>query len=36
MKKILVAEDDREINRLIGEYLLSQSYETPGQCRAYA
>ena len=28
MKKILTAEDDREINRLICEYLASQGYET--------
>ena len=28
MKKILTAEDDREINRLICEYLSSQGYET--------
>ncbi len=28
MKKILIAEDDREINHLICEYLSSQSYET--------
>ena len=28
MKKILTAEDDREINRLISEYLSSQGYET--------
>ena len=28
MKKILTAEDDREINRLICEYLTSQGYET--------
>ena len=28
MKKILIAEDDREINRLICEYLSSQGYET--------
>ena len=28
MKKILIAEDDSEINRLICEYLSSQSYET--------
>ena len=28
MKKILTAEDDREINRLICEYLSSQGFET--------
>ena len=28
MKKILIAEDDKEINRLICEYLSSQDYET--------
>ncbi len=28
MKKILIAEDDKEINRLICEYLSSQGYET--------
>ena len=28
MKKILTAEDDREINRLICDYLSSQGYET--------
>lgn len=28
MKKILTAEDDKEINRLICEYLSSQGYET--------
>lgn len=28
MKKILTAEDDKEINRLICEYLSSQEYET--------
>ena len=28
MKKILTAEDDREINRLICEYLSSQGYDT--------
>ncbi|WP_173386137.1 response regulator transcription factor [Ruminococcus flavefaciens] len=28
MKKILTAEDDREINRLICEYLASQGYDT--------
>lgn len=28
MKKILIAEDDREINRLICDYLSSQGYET--------
>lgn len=28
MKKILTADDDREINRLICEYLSSQGYET--------
>lgn len=28
MKKILIAEDDTEINRLICEYLSSQAYET--------
>ena len=28
MKKILTAEDDKEINRLICEYLFSQGYET--------
>ena len=28
MKKILTAEDDREINRLICEYLTSQGYDT--------
>ena len=28
MKKLLIAEDDREINRLICEYLSSQGYET--------
>ena len=28
MKKILTAEDDREINRLICEFLSSQGYET--------
>ena len=28
MRKILTAEDDREINRLICEYLSSQGYET--------
>lgn len=28
MEKILIAEDDREINRLICEYLSSQGYET--------
>lgn len=28
MKKILTVEDDKEINRLICEYLSSQGYET--------
>ena len=28
MPKILTAEDDREINRLICEYLSTQGYET--------
>lgn len=28
MKKILIVEDDKEINRLICEYLSSQGYET--------
>ena len=28
MKKILIAEDDKEINRLICEYLSSQGYDT--------
>ena len=28
MEKILIAEDDREINRLISDYLSTQDYET--------